>query len=359
MPTIKDVARAAGVSVGTVSNHLNGTTQVAASTAQRIQRAIDDLGYHVHLGARGLRVGASNTIGLVVPNISNPFFGEIARGIEHELTSRGYQTFLCDSSDDPDREVAYLENLANRRVDGALVIYSNQENNPAARHRDVTVPIVYVDRAVAGHTSVTTDNELGGRLVARHLLELRHTRMGLMLGRPDVENVAARFRGFQRELRAHGIDIPEAYIVRGRQTLEFGRDVEQLMSLPVPPTAVFATSDIIAVGAWMALLSHGWRVPTDVSLIGFDDIELSRAMQPSLTTVAQNVPELARHAVERLLAKLPHEGASPRLQDHDLIPIEPRLVIRASTAPLQLPEARDQKDGGEAAGELDVRSVRA
>jgi len=347
MPTIKDVARAARVSVGTVSNYLNGTTQVADAKAERIREAIDALGYHVHLGARGLRVGATRTVGLVVPNISNPFFGEIARELEHALTARGYQTFLCDSSDDSDRERAYLENLANRRVDGAFVIHAHDDGEPVRRYEEAAVPIVFVDRPVPGRPSVASDNYLGGRLVAEHVLELGHERIAVMLGRPEVSNVAARFAGLRDALMENGLDVPDAYVLKGRQTLEFGRDVDRLMALPAPPTAIFTTNDIVAVGAWLTLTEHGYRIPDDVSLIGFDDIELSRSIRPSLTTVAQDLPELARHAVDMLLDQIePEAGSKPRSTAViETVPIEPRLVVRASTAPVPRAEARPRKAG--------------
>lgn len=349
MSTIKDVARTARVSVGTVSHYLNGTTHVTKAKAERIQAAIDALGYQVDLGARGLRSGTTKTIGLLVPNISNPFFGEIARGIEHALMQRSYLTFLCDTSDDPRREEAYLANLGSRRVDGALVIYADQDADPARLSALVDVPLVYVDRGVPGMPSVTSDNRLGGRLAARHLIELGHRRIGALLGRPDVANVAARFEGFRDELATHGLDVPAGLLLTGRQTLAFGSEIDRLMALDEPPTAVFTTNDIVAIGAWQKLMSMGLAVPDDVSLVGFDDIELSRTIRPPLTTVAQDVPEIARCAVARLLSLIPSE-ASERSDPHcaattDDIPIEPRLVARESTAPPSRAEARYRNAG--------------
>lgn len=348
MSTIKDVARTARVSVGTVSHYLNGTTPVTQAKAERIQAAIDALGYHVDLGARGLRSGTTKTVGLLVPNISNPFFGEIARGIEHALTERDYLTFLCDTGDDPRREEAYLANLASRRVDGALVIYADQDADPGRLRSLVDVPLVYVDRGVPGMPSVTSDNHLGGRLAARHLIELGHRCIGAMLGRPDVANVAARFEGFRDELAAHDLDVPDGLLLTGRQTLAFGSEVDGLMAMDAPPTAVFTTNDIVAIGAWQKLMSLGLRVPDDVSLVGFDDIELSRTILPPLTTVAQDVPEIARCAVARLLSLIPSEASDrsgPHCAAHVDTPIEPRLVVRESTAPPRRAEARCRNVG--------------
>jgi LacI family transcriptional regulator len=348
MPTIKDVARAANVSVGTVSHYLNGTARVGPERAERIQRAIDELGYQVDLAARGLRVGATRTVGLIVPNISNPFFGEVARAIEHALTERGYQTFLCDSSDDPAREDAYLANLASRRVDGALVIYADERTKGAGRRRDDAVPIVFVDREVEDRPSVTSDNRLGGRLAARHLAELGHRRIAVMVGSPGVRNVQHRLTGFEEELASRGLSVLDGGVVRGGQTLALGSRVDELLALPEPPTAVFCTNDIVAVGAWQKLLSRGVRVPSDVSLIGFDDIELARTILPPLTTVAQDKQALGVRAVERLLASIP-SGEADRSASPDDAPltesIEPRLVVRESTAPPHPARARAREAG--------------
>ena len=346
-PTIKDVARAAGVSVGTVSNYLNGTTHVADARAQRIQAAIAALGYQVDLGARGLRSGTTRTVGMLVPNISNPFFGEVARSIEHALTEHGFQTFLCDTGEDPEREEGYLANLASRRVDGLLVIYASEHSDPNRLQAPKGVPLIFVDRGVPGRPSVTIDNRLGGRLAARHLLSLGHHRIGLLVGGREVRNVGLRVEGFVEELQARGLEIAPPYVIDGPQELAFGSRVAELMALPDPPTAVFATNDIVAVGAWQRLLSLGLRVPHDVSLMGFDDIELCRSLIPPLTSVAQDKQAMGRRATERLLQAITSRATdrlAARASD-ELEMIEPRLMVRESTAPLTRAGARPQRAG--------------
>ena len=346
-PTIKDVAKAAGVSVGTVSNYLNGNVTVGDVRAERIRAAIADLGYRVDLGARGLRAGRTRTIGLLIPNISNPFFGEIARSIEHALTEHGFQTFLCDTGEDPQREAAYLANLASRRVDGLVVIYASHRSDPDRLRLPNPVPLVFVDRGVEGRPTVTIDNRLGGRLAARHLLHLGHRNIGVLVGGGDVQNVRLRVQGFVEELEAHGVDLPDAYVIEGPQALKFGGRVERLMALAKRPTAVFATNDIVAVGAWQRLLTLGLRVPADVSLVGFDDIELARNLIPPLTTVAQDIQAMGRRATERLLhaidSRAGGRSAAPASDDFEMI--EPRLVVRESTAPVAAAGARPRKAG--------------
>ncbi len=346
-PTIKDVARTAGVSVGTVSNYLNGRVTVADERSERIRAAIDALGYRVDLGARGLRAGTTRTVGLLVPNISNPFFGEIARSIEHALTECGFQTFLCDTQDDPQKEETYLANLASRRVDGLLVIYAARRSEPTRLRPPAQVPLVFVDRGVEGRPSVTIDNHLGGRLAARHLHALGHRRIGVLAGGGDVRNVQLRVEGFRDELACHGIDLPDAYVVKGPQNLAFGAQVDALLALPEQPTAVFATNDIVGIGAWQRLLTLGLRVPDVVSLMGYDDIEMARNLVPPLTTVAQDIQAMGRRAAERLLqlidSRAGGRSAAPASDDFEMI--EPRLVVRESTAPVAVAGARPRKAG--------------
>lgn len=325
--TIKDVARRAGVAVGTVSHYLNASAPVAGITAARVQRAIDQLGFRIHLGARSLRAQRTHSAGLLLPNISNPFYAEIARAIEHALWEQGLQTLLCDSAQEPERELRHLENLASRRVDGLLMIAS-RGGHPRERVDELGLPVVYVDRPMRGRPSVASDNRLGGQLAARHLAELGHRRIGVLAGESDVGNVRQRVGGFRAELRRRGLALADGDVVAGPLALELGYEIERLMARPRPPTAVFATSDIVAVGAWRTLLGLGWRIPQDVSLVGFDDIEMSRLLLPPLTTVAQDKAAMGREAAALLLRLM--AGAAPRRAP---VLIPPRLEVRGSTAP--------------------------
>jgi LacI family transcriptional regulator len=326
--TIRDVARHAGVAVGTVSNYLNGSAPLAEATARRVRRAIDGLGYRVHLTARSLRSRRTQSVGLVLPNISNPFYAEVARAIEHALWERGFQTLLCDSSQDPERERKHLDALESRRVDGILMIRTAEWRLPAARALRPRVPIVFVDRGVDGMPSVTSDNRLGGELAARHLAQLGHRAIAILAGENAVGNVRDRLHGFRAELARHGVTVAERDVVTGPQAVELGREVWRLVSRRPRPTAVFATNDIVAIGAWGQLVGKGTRIPADLSLMGFDDIEMSNLVQPPLTTIRQDKAALGREAAAVLLELL--AGAAPRSR-HVLIP--PTLVIRGSTGP--------------------------
>jgi LacI family transcriptional regulator len=328
MVTMRQVAAAAGVSVGTVSHYVNSPTKVAAATAARIQQAIDELGYSVDESARALRRRETHSVGLVVPNITNPFFAEIARVAAHALWQHGIQTFLCDAADDPDVERAHVRQLVRRRVDGILMSYCSDPDAVRRLAEELTVPIVFFDRAVPGRDSVESDNRLGGEVAARHVLELGHRRVGILAGNLALPNVGDRVQGFVGELRRQSVDIGEQAVVSGPQALELGERVRELVAQDPRPTAIFATNDVVAIGAWRTLVELGLRVPTDVSLIGFDDIELSRLTVPALTTVAQDKVGIGHEATARLLALMRGVRDTPR---H--VGLAPRLVVRGSTAP--------------------------
>lgn len=326
MATMKDVAKAAGVSLGSVSHYLNDRVPVSPDKAARIQRAIDALGYRVDQGARSLRRRQTQTVGLIIPDISNPFYAELARVLEHRLWDEGFQTFLCDSAHDTKRERAHFTNLLDRRVDGIVVIYEGEASELPGLAAETSTPVVFLDRPVPGLTSVATDNYLGGTLAARHLLSLGHTRIGALVGDGEVANMRARMDGFAAALSAGGVELSPHYVLHGAQNLALGERAAELIALPEPPTAIFATVDIVAVGAWRTLLTHGVRIPEDVSLIGFDDIEMGRLLLPPLTTVAQDISALGARAAE-LLLNPPERAAYARSAT-----VTPKLIFRGSTA---------------------------
>lgn len=322
MATMKDVARVAGVSLGSVSHYLSGRVPVSAGKAERIQRAVDELGYRVDQGARSLRRRRTQSVGLIVPDITNPFYAELARVIEHQLWDAGFQTFLCDSAHDAERERAHFMNLLDRRADGLLVIYAGETSALPELAEGTGTPIVFLDRPVTGQLSVTTDNYLGGTLAAQHLLGLGHRRVGALVGGADIANIRSRMEGLTAALEAGGAALDVRYIRYGGQDLALGQLAADLMRLENPPTAIFATNDIVAVGAWRALLEGGYRIPQDVSLMGFDNIEMGRLLIPPLTTVAQDISALGFHATELLLGKPSAKRAV----------VAPHLIARGSTA---------------------------
>jgi LacI family transcriptional regulator len=331
--TIRNVAKLAGVAPSTVSHYLNQTAPLSPATAKNVEEAIAALNYRVNLGARSLRLRKTNSIGVVIPNITSPFFGEIAAIMENQLWERGFQTLLCISERSPERELSQVAHLVGRQVDGILLVYCSQKSRVADMLGNISVPIVFVDRQVPDQYSICTDNVLGGRLAARHLAKLGHRVIGVLCGEPSVQNVAERLHGFQLELQKFGLEIPEAYRVTGRQDLHLGLRITDLLQLDPRPTAIFATNDIVAIGAWRKLVESGFRIPGDISIMGFDDIEISRFLVPPLTTVAQPYREIGTQAVE-LLVNLVQSGDAKKPAEKNVI-LTPTLRVRGSTAPLK------------------------
>jgi DNA-binding LacI/PurR family transcriptional regulator len=329
--TIRSVAKLAGVAPSTVSHYLNQSAPVSTDTAQSVERAIAALSYRVNLGARSLRMRKTHSIGLIIPNITTPFFGEIAEIIENALWDKDYQMLLCISERDLEREIVQVENLASRQVDGLLMVYQGEQSKAIRFSKGSSFPIVFVDRPIPGEYSVATDNFDGGQLAARHLAELGHRCIGMMCGEAEIRNVAERIDGFLTELRRWQIEINPEYILHGRQELQFGLRISELLAKQPRPTAIFATNDIVAIGAWLTLLESGCRVPKDMSIIGFDNIEMSRFLSPPLTTVGQATREIAARAVELLLQRV-NEGERFANKEHTNVVIPPAIHVRGSTA---------------------------
>jgi LacI family transcriptional regulator len=331
--TITSVARVAGVAVGTVSKHLNGSGPVAVATARRIQQAIDRLGYRVNLSARCLRARRSDSVGLILPNLANPFYAELAHAIQQALTERGLQTLLCESDENPDREQRLLEDLEARQVDGVLFVRAADRSSASGAR----IPIVYVDRPVSGRPSVSVDNRLGGALVAQHLLSLGHRKFAVLGADRSFGTTTDRVKGFAAALRRRGatlrdedvLSVPPSNASAHARAIEFGRRVQEVMQSRQPPTALFATSDLLAIASARRLLELGYRIPEDVSLVGFDDIEMSAFVYPPLTTVRQDRALMAREAIGALEQLM--DGEESQVPGEALV--EPRLVVRASTAP--------------------------
>jgi LacI family transcriptional regulator len=330
-PTIYDVARLAGVSTATVSRALNGTARIAPATEAAIAAAIEQLGYSPSTIARSLRTKSTQTIALLLPDITNPFYAALVSGIQQSALSRRHTMLLCTTEGDPEREEQYLNLLRAKSVDGALVDGLVLPSDRIARFVRDGFPIVCLDRDIDSRSIplVQVDNRLGGRLAAEHLLSLGHTTIAHVAGPRRMRISADRLTGF-REAHGHFALTPnERAIVDGNFTEEGGYEsVRRLLHDGVQFTAVFAANDLSALGAVTALTQGGLRVPDDVSVVGFDDLRLAAYTSPPLTTVHQPATEIAQRATE-ILIDLTH-GKKVRKM-HQLLP--PRLVVRHSTAP--------------------------
>jgi len=332
---MRDVAERAGVSITTVSHVINETRPVSDELRQRVLAAMQELGYQPNLLARGLRRGETRTIGMIVPDSANPFFAELARGIEDTVFEQGYNVILCNSDGDLDKELLYANVLAEKRVDGILFVAAGVSTEHIQTLQEQRMPVVVVDREVpdAFVDSVLTDNARGGWLATRHLLDLGHRRIGCIAGPSDVTPSAERITGYRQALDEGGVLVDEALILKGDFQYESGyQAARQLLSIDDSLTAIFACNDLMAIGAISAAVEVGQQVPADLSVVGFDDVRLASFANPALTTVAQPKYEMGVVAATMLLERMHDLGIPPRRRVLDT-----KLLIRQSTAPVRAP----------------------
>lgn len=333
--TVREVAHRAGVSTATVSRTINGTATVSAETLDRVRTAIAELDFHPDPSARNLRRRRTGNIALVTPSILNPFFPELVAGVHPEIARRGYSLLLIDS-DEPARAAARA--AESRLVDGILLVASGHAGRPGGTRPAAAVPVVAFDREPATPTTavVQCDNEAGAAAVVEHLVALGHVRIAHLSGPRGVDVTEHRVAGYRRALATHDLPVDGELVRAGDFTEDSGYAVTvALLEQSPPPTAVFAANDMMAIGAVAALRDRGLRVPEDVSVAGFDGINLGRYLQPSLTTYAQPVAALARRAVDLLLDAVESRGPAARRESlargraHRLLG---ELIVRGSTA---------------------------
>jgi LacI family transcriptional regulator len=331
---VRDVAALARVSVGTVSNVVNGSKKVSPATEKRVLEAIETLGFIRNDAARQLRVGQSRTVGMMVLDISNPFFTDVVRGVEDTLTAFDRSLILGNSAEDAKREQTYLDLFEEQRVSGLLISPVGDVVARLERLRKRGSPVVLVDRHenADNFSSVSVDDREGGRLAMKHLIDTGRVRPVFIGGSLDVLQVRARLKGAQAALAEAG-HAPLRVIEAANMSAAAGRTAgEVLLSLPadVRPDAVFAANDLLALGVLQALTHAGVRVPDDVALIGYDDIYFAASAAIPLSSIRQPSWELGRAATELLMAEI--EGDSSAEYRH--VVFQPELVIRESTAGL-------------------------
>jgi len=328
--SIKDIAKVAEVSHSTVSRALRDSPLISEETKARIQRIAQELGYSPSAIARGLVTKRTQTLGLVVTTIADPFVAEVVRGIEERALDAGYSIILCQSQSDPDRELAAVEILREKRVDAIIVTASRVGSLYLPLLEKLAVPIVLINNQQEGRYvhSVGTDNLQGGWLAARYLLELGHTRLGYITGPTWAAASKLRLEGARRALQERGLDFDPTLIAQGDGRVGGGQEaMAQLLRHSPPPTAVFCYNDMTAIGAMRAIQQAGLRVPDDISVMGYDDIAFTAYMVPPLTTIKQHKYEMGYQATEMALALLADGDAVENV----LVPGE--LVVRESCAP--------------------------
>ncbi|MBO0889279.1 MAG: LacI family DNA-binding transcriptional regulator [Acidothermales bacterium] len=330
---IKDVAVAAGVSVGTVSNVVNRPEVVAAATRVRVQSVIDELGYVRDGSARQLRSGTSRTMALLVLDLANPFFVDVARGAEQAAQEAGLQLITCNSGQRVDTESAYLAMLTEQRVRGVLLSPVDTCGERLARFRRGGIPHVFVDRTVpAGEAcSVAVDDVAGGELAARHLVESGHRHIAFVVGPRILAQCRDRETGVRNALaaapapkrRLSVLDAPALDVSSGRDA------GARLLGMSPRPTAVFCANDLLALGVLQALVAADVRVPDEMAIVGYDDIEFAGAAAVPLTSVRQPAARIGHTAAELLIAETSDRDGVPH--EHETVVYMPELVVRAST----------------------------
>jgi LacI family transcriptional regulator len=330
--TLRDVAGAAGVSIATVSRILTGARGSRPATKERVLAAARELDYRPSGPARALKLRQSRTLGLLVTDIENPYFPELVRAVEDAAHEQGYAVLLCNSTDDPGRELAYLNLLLERRVDGIIVAASRVGARHAALLSRARVPVVLVnsDAPHSGIPSISSDNRGGGRIAAEHLLGLGHRRVAHISAPTANAAAALRLAGVRDALRAAGCDPAGLAVAKGDAHVAGGeRATRELLDRLPGLTGIVCYNDLTAIGALRALRATRRRVPDDFSVVGFDDIDLAKWTDPPLTTVAQQKREMGRWAFETVARLMDGAWAGRRLARRRLATT---LVIRGSTA---------------------------
>ena len=332
---ISDVATAAGVSVGTVSNVLNRPHLVAPLTRDRVTAAIETLGFGRNESARQLRSGSSRAIGLVVIDAANPFFADVARGVEDCVDDVGGVVLLGNSGGEESRERRYLELFEEQRVRGVLIAPLTDAAPPLGALARLGIPVVFLDRHAEDlqHSSVSVDDVAGGRNATEHLIAQGHRRVAFVGGPSTLRQVRERREGAEAVV----VGIPGASLLvistRGLTVAAGRQAADDLVSMPpeLRPSAVFTANDLIAIGLLQGLLTHGLGVPRDVAIVGYDDIEFAAAAAVPLSSVRQPRVELGRRGAELLFEELDDLEAG-RAVEHQHIRFQPELVVRASSA---------------------------
>jgi LacI family transcriptional regulator len=332
-PSVKEVAARAGVSLGTVSNVLNRPDRVSNATRARVHAAIDELGFVRNESARALRTGRTNSIAYVCLDAANPFFTDVARGVEDAAARNDTAVYLCDSGNDAGREDRYLDRLEQQRMRGILVTPVNPNSERLRQLPRRGTPVVLVDRGAGkdGLCSVSVDDVHGGELAAAHLLDGGHRRLGFVGGPLSIGQVADRLEGAGKALTAAGHDPGNLVIIdTAAPTIAEGREAgARIAGLPASrrPTGVLCANDLLALGLLQQALQLGLRVPDDVAIVGYDDIEFAGAAAVPLTSVRQPRHRLGLTAGQLLL----EETSGDEGHEHRQVEFLPELFVRAST----------------------------
>ncbi|MGO4095044.1 substrate-binding domain-containing protein [Vibrio cholerae] len=333
MATMKDIARLAGVSTSTVSHVINKSRFVSDEIAERVNNAAQQLNYAPSALARSLKMNRTKTIGMLVTTSTNPFFGEVVKGVERSCYHQGYNLILCNTEGDNQRMKASINTLLQKRVDGLLLMCSTLEGERLdVFDRYPDIPIVVMDWGpILFASDKIQDNSLqGGYMAAKHLIECGHKEIGCITGPLIRHQAQMRYEGYKRALAEAGIAINPDWIVESDFECEGGYQAfEKLYQRGKLPSALFISNDMMAMGVIQAASQRGLRVPDDLSLIGYDDVHIAKFMTPALTTIHQPKYRLGKAAVDTLLYRLENPDTTAQV-----VQLEPTLVVRNSVRKL-------------------------
>lgn len=330
MPTIYDVAKHAGVAPATVSRVINDSGYVAGETRERVERAIAALGYAPNRLAQGLRSKQTQTLGLILTDITNPFWTTVARGVEDAASKAGFSVVLCNTDESQAKQDQYARLLLQKQVDGFVLVPACNDAETVTRIRERGVPLVVLDRRVPIPVdTVRGDSEGGAHSLVRHLLAQGHRRIAVLGGAREVSTATDRVAGYRRAMGEAGLTVDPALILYRDFTLAAGDEMASLvLALDPAPTALFAVNNFIAIGALRALRDAGVRVPEDVAMVAFDDLPQAMVVEPFLTVAAQPAYQMGHQATELLLARLAGDKSDKILE----IILPAQLVVRRSSS---------------------------
>ncbi|MGE5554391.1 MAG: LacI family DNA-binding transcriptional regulator [Betaproteobacteria bacterium] len=331
MATIQDVARKARVSTATVSRVINESGFVSEELKNKVRQALNELDYRPNSFARSLRKKQSYLIGLMISDIANPFFTALVRGVEDVVNDSGFNLILCNTDEMEEKERAYVELLCEKRVDGVIMAPAGHSRGHVEMFQRYGIPVVFVDRELEGVKvdAVLLDNVKGAQLATTHLISLGHRRIGVIAGRPDISTTWGRLEGYRRALHEQGIEFSPDLVVGSDSRIDGGyRGAQALLSLRERPTAIFATNNLVTIGAMKFMKETGVRIPADISIVGFDDFESTSIVDPPLTVVAQPTYQIGQTAATTLVKRVKRKGKQVRRIK--IVRLEPELVIRQS-----------------------------
>lgn len=329
---IRDIAKRAKVSTATVSRTINHVPTVDPKLAKRVWKIVDELGYYPNTQARALVSGRTRTFGLVVSEITNPFFPEIVQSFENIAVEHNYEILLTSTAHDPKRMESSLRRMIERRVEGVAILTFGMEGSLLEDLRFRKVPLVFVDVApsVPGVTSIRINYQHGIRQAVQHIAALRHMRIGFVSGPLHIKSAVARRDAFTQSMTEIGMNVDPALLIEGDHTMEGGmRAFSQLAALRDRPTAILCSNDMTAIGVMRQAYELGISVPEQLSVVGFDDVRLAQFMIPPLTTVQMSQTELAQIAFKALMQEVEKKAPVPEATEYSL---DTSLVLRKSTA---------------------------